>query len=51
VLVDKDDDVELTAEIKERIKEDMETRYAALNSDFDYLLQLSSFLDPGFKQV
>ena len=37
VLVDKDD-VELTIEIKEHIKEDMETRYAALDLDVDYLL-------------
>ena len=32
---------------KERVKVDLELRY--LNSEFDYLLELSSFLDPGFK--
>jgi len=37
-LVDKDDDVKLTTEIKEWIKEDMESKYAALDSYGDYLL-------------
>ena len=45
VLVAEDDDTSLTKEIKRRIKDDLEARYE--NSDF--LLQLSSFLDPRFK--
>ena len=45
MLVDKDDDVKLTTEIKVRIKEYMETRYDALDLDIDCLLQLSSFFN------
>ena len=33
--------------MKERIKVDLEVRY--LDSEFDHLLELSSFLDPRFK--
>ena len=47
VLVAEDDDTDLTKEMKERIKVDLEVRY--LDSAFDHLLELSSFLDPGFK--
>ena len=47
VLVAEDDDTSLTKEIKRRIKDDLEARYE--NSDFNFLLQLSSFLDPRFK--
>ena len=44
VLVAEDDDTDLTKEMKERI---LELRY--LDSEFDHLLELSSFLDPRFK--
>ena len=47
VLVAEDDDTDLTKEMKERIKVDLEVRY--LDSEFDHLLELSSFLDPRFK--
>ena len=47
VLVAEDDDTDLTKEMKERIKVDLELRY--LDSEFDHLLELSSFLDPRFK--
>ena len=47
VLVAENDDTSLTKEIKRRIKDDLEARYE--NSDFNFLLQLSSFLDPRFK--
>ena len=47
VLVADDDDTDLTKEMKERIKVDLELRY--LDSEFDHLLELSSFLDPRFK--
>ena len=46
-LVTDDDDTDLTKEMKERIKVDLELRY--LDSEFDHLLELSSFLDPRFK--
>ena len=44
VLVAEDDDTDLTKEMKEV---DLEVRY--LDSEFDHLLELSSFLDPRFK--
>ena len=47
MLVPEDDDTSLTKEIKRRIKDDLETRYE--NSDFNFLLQLCSFVDPRFK--
>ena len=47
VLVADDDNTDLMKEIKERIKVDLELRY--LDSEFDHLLELSSFLDPRFK--
>ena len=47
VLVAEDDDTDLTKEMKERIKVDLELRY--LDSELDHLLELSSFLDPRFK--
>ena len=39
-----DDDTDLTKEMKERIKVDLQLRY--LDSEFDHLLEVSSFLDP-----
>ena len=47
VLVADDDDTDLTKEMKERIKVDLQLRY--LESEFDHLLEVSSFLDPRFK--
>ena len=44
-----DDDTDLTKEMKERIKVDLELRY--LDSEFDHLLEVSSFLDPRFKLI
>ena len=42
-----DDDTDLTKEMKERIKVDLELRY--LDPEFDNLLEVSLFLDPRFK--
>ena len=47
VLVAEDHDTDLTKEMKERIKVDLELRY--LDKDFDHLLEISTFLDPRFK--
>ena len=47
VLVAEDDDTDLTKEMKERIKVDLEVR--CLDSEFDHLLELSLFLDLRFK--
>ena len=44
---DDDHDTDMTKEIKERIKVDLELRY--LNDDIRQLLELASFLDPRFK--
>ena len=41
------DDTEITDEIKERIMEDLKTRY--MDPDMRQLLELASFLDPRFK--
>ena len=49
VLVEKEEDTELTKEIKEKIRVDIELRYT--DADFEHLLELSSFLDPRFKLV
>ena len=38
---------DLTKEMKERIKVDLESKY--LDSEFDHLLKVSSFLDPRFR--
>ena len=46
-LEDKEDDTELTKEIKERIRVDLELRY--INEDIKKLLELTSFLDARFK--
>ena len=48
VLVEKED-TELTKEMKEKIRVDIELRYT--DADFEHLLELSSFLDPRFKLV
>ena len=45
ILMAENVDTDLTKEMKERIKVDL--RY--LDSGFDHLLELSSFLDPRFK--
>ena len=47
LLVAADDDTDLTKEMKERIQVDIQLRY--LDSEFDHLLEVSSFLDPRFK--
>ena len=47
VLVDKEGDTELTKEIKERVKVDLELRYS--DPELCRLLELASFLDPRFK--
>jgi len=47
VLVAENDDTNLTKEMKRRIKDDLEARYE--NSGINFLLELSSFLDPRFK--
>ena len=47
ILVEKDDDTNLTKEIKQRIKADLELRYA--DQDLIHLLEIASFLDPRFK--
>lgn len=46
-LEEGDDDTDMTKEIKERIKVDLELRY--LDDDIGQLLELASFLDPRFK--
>ena len=48
VLAEKED-TELTKEIRERIRVDIELRY--IDADFEHLLELASFLDPRFKLV
>ena len=48
VLVDKEEDIELTKEMKERIRVDMKLRYA-VDSDIDHLLQVACFLNPRLK--
>jgi len=47
VLVEEDDNTDLTKEMKKRIKEDLQARYD--DPEFSFLLELSSFLDPRFK--
>ena len=49
VLVEKEKDTELTKEIRERIRVDIELRY--IDADFEHLLELASFLGPRFKLV
>ena len=46
-MVDKDEDSDLTKEIKECIRVDLEMRY--LDPDINLLLLIASFLDPRFK--
>ena len=47
ILVEKEGDSELTKEMKERVKVDLEVRYS--NPEISQLLELASFLDPCFK--
>ena len=47
ILVDKEGNSELTKEIKERVKVDLEIRYS--NPELSQLLELASFLDRRFK--
>jgi len=47
VLVAKNDNTDLTKEMKKRIKEDPQARYD--DPEFSFLLELSSFLDLRFK--
>jgi len=46
-LEEEDGDTDMTREIKERIKVDLELRY--IDEDIEQLLELTSFLDPRFK--
>ena len=46
-LVEKDDDVSLVRDMKRRIRTDLDSRYT--DSKVQYLLDISSFLDPRFK--
>jgi len=47
VLVAEDDGTDLTKETKKSIKEDLQARYGG--PEFNFLLELSSFLDPKCK--
>jgi len=47
-LEEEDGDTDMTKEIKERIKVDLELRYID-DEDIEQLLELTSFLDPQFK--
>ena len=47
IVTPKDDDTELTLEIKQRIKNDLESRYQ--NPEMNFLLDKCAFLDPRFK--
>ena len=49
MLVQKDDDTTLTCEIKDRVRCDLESRYAA--RDTNLFLDKCSFLDPRFKDT
>ena len=46
-LKEEDGDMDITKEIKERVKVDLELRY--LGDEIGQLLELTSFLDPRFK--
>ena len=48
-LEEDEDDTEMTKEIKERIRVDLELRY--MNADTKQLLELASFLDLRFKMA
>jgi len=47
VRVAEGDDTDLTKEMKKRMKEDLQASYG--DPEFSFLFELSSFLDPGFK--
>ena len=47
IVTPKDDDTELTLEIKQCIKNDLESRYQ--NPEMNFLLDKCAFLDPRFK--
>ena len=47
LLLRKEDDADLTADIKQRIREDLSKRYN--NPCIDHLLTVSCFIDPRFK--
>ena len=48
MLVAEDYDTDVTKEMKERIKVDLELRY--LDTDFDHLLEISSLPDPKLSE-
>ena len=47
IVTPKDDDTELTLEIMQRIKNDLESRYQS--PEMNFLLDKCAFLDPRFK--
>ena len=47
IINEEDGDTDMTKEIKERVKVDLELRY--LGDEIGQLLELTSFLDPQFK--